>query len=235
MRIAILIAVVVAHIALVWYFVALRHIATSADTDTSSMTLVFLSPAVPIAKAEASDESVESASSAASRDSWQAPLSYHNAPGALKQAIPAPEAAAHVELPQTAEVPSSTPNAPTSPAPDWHTEAEIVAQTNAQHIVESEDKTARQAGALAAIIKPLPGPYVPGPSFHWDPNPRYRWKPAPGGGFVMPLNDHCQIFVLIVVWAGCSIGGPSQARGDLFKNMHPPMKYGDWDWRLADP
>ena len=118
---------------------------------------------------------------------------------------------------------------------DWHTEATIVAQSDTQHIVESEDRAARQAGALTAMIKPFNAPHKPGPRPPWDPSPRYRWQPAQGGGFVMALNDHCEVFFLIMVWVGCTVGELPPARGDLFKNLHPPETYGDWDWRLDDP
>lgn len=131
--------------------------------------------------------------------------------------------------------PSPTPGSPSSATPDWRAQAEIVAQADAQHIVESEDRAARQAGALTAMIRPHLGPHNPYVPFQWDPNPRYRWQHVQGGGFVMPLNDHCEVFVLIMVFIGCTVGELPPARGDLFKNMHPPVKYGDWDWRLDDP
>ena len=133
----------------------------------------------------------------------------------------------------TASIPAPDSSSPA--APDWRSEATLVAQSDAQHIIESEDQAARQAGALSAMIKPLQGPRKPGPAFHWDPNPHYRWQPAAGGGFIMPINDHCAVVVLIMVWFGCAVGELPPARGDLFENMHPPVKYGDWDWRLDDP
>jgi hypothetical protein len=119
---------------------------------------------------------------------------------------------------------------------DWRTQAEIIGQADAQHIVESEDRAARQAGALTAMIKPNhPGPHNPAVPFPWDPNPRYRWQPAQGGGFQMALNDHCELFFALMFFVGCTVGELPPARGDLFKNMHPPVKFGDWDWRLDDP
>ena len=136
---------------------------------------------------------------------------------------------------QSASALSPTPNRPSGTTPDWRTDAEIVAQADAQHIVESEDRAARQARALRAMIKPRQGPHNPAVPFAWDPNPRYRWQPAQGGGYTMALNDHCQVFFLIMVFVGCTVGELPPARGDLFKNMHPPVKFGDWDWRLDDP
>jgi hypothetical protein len=41
--------------------------------------------------------------------------------------------------------------------------------------------------------------------------------------------------VYIFPMIGCSVGRKPPANGDLFKFMHPPVKFGDWDWRLDDP
>ena len=235
MRMAVFAAVVAAHIAVVWYFLTLWHVAQSEDAEQSSMTLVFLPPLElhPTVASESAD-----AVPAGGQDAWRAPLVYRNAAGVLKRGTYAPGPAARVEVPETTEASEQTA-VPVEPAEagkvDWHTEATIVGQSDAQHIVESEDRTARQSGALTSMIKPLQGPRKPGPRPPWDPNPRYRWQPAQGGGFVMALNDHCEVFFLIMVWVGCTVGELPPARGDLFKNMHPPVKYGDWDWRLDDP
>jgi hypothetical protein len=230
MRIAIFVAVVAAHIALVWYFLTLWHLAASGDEDQSTMTMVFLPPLESESERVTPEPELAPPETAKKRDAWRAPLLYRSW-GGLTRVAPMERRATEAQ-PSKATTEAAMP-AP--PPPNWSAEAEIVAQAEAQHIVESEDRAARQAGALTAMIKPLAGPHVPGPSFHWDPNPRYRWQRAPGGGFVIPLNDHCEIFVLIFVWAGCTIGELPPARGDLFKNMHPPVKFGDWDWRRDDP
>jgi hypothetical protein len=52
---------------------------------------------------------------------------------------------------------------------------------------------------------------------------------------VFPLNDQCSIVVIIIPWFGCSLGAKPAANGDLFKYMHGPVKFGDWDWRVQDP
>ena len=258
MRIALFAAVVAAHIVLVWYFLSLWHVAAaSEDTDEPSMTLVFLPPMEPVT---ATESAPEPAPSATGRDSWQAPQLYHDAPGALEHAAPAasrPVTATGSVQPAEPREKSVSPSGAISEPPgssataksaspetsgpgasaniDWRTQAEIIAQANAQHIVESEDRAARQAGALTAMIKPRQGPHNPAVPFPWDLNPRYRFRPAEGGGYVMALNDHCQVFVFIMVFVGCTVGESPPARGDLFKNMHPPVKFGDWDWRLDDP
>lgn len=236
MRIAIFVAIVAAHIALVWYFLTLWHLAESEEDDQSSMTLVFLAPAELAPKPAVVSRS--------GRMQPKLPQTASANPALTEPTTTAPQSTA----PQSAAPQSWAPQgwAPQSAVPqgaaaralsrpDWRKSAEVVAQANAQHIVESEDRAARQAGALTAMIKPLPGPHAPGPSFHWDPNPRYRWQPAPGGGWVMPLNDHCDIGFFIMLWIGCSVGELPPAHGDLFMNMHPPVKFGDWDWRVDDP
>ena len=273
MRMAIFAAVVAAHIALVWYFLSLRHVAASEETEESSMTLVFLTlpePDAPREKAPSAPSQLGERSDAASNQP-KSPLSAGEAsasrvlqsqvprsqappsqvsqsqapPSQVSQSQASPSQVSQSQVPlgqaPPSQVPPSTalpnlaPNTPTPSTPDWHTEATIVAQSDTRHIVESEDRAARQSGALTAMIKPFNAPRKPGPRPPWDPNPHYRWQPAPGGGFVMALNDHCEVFFLIMVWVGCTVGELPPARGDLFKNMHPPVKYGDWDWRLGDP
>jgi hypothetical protein len=124
---------------------------------------------------------------------------------------------------------------PPSPTPDWRTQAEVTAQANALHIVEAEDKSARQAAALTAHFKPLPGPRVRGPEFGWDYAATHRITHPEGGGLLIALNDRCAIFIFLLPMIGCSIGPQPPANGDLFKYMHKPVKFGDWDWRLDDP
>ncbi len=88
---------------------------------------------------------------------------------------------------------------------------------------------------MISRFKPLPGPRVPGPEFGWDYAHTHRITPLQGGGFVIALNDRCNIAVFIFPMIGCAVGPKSPARGDLFRNMHPPVKFGDWDWRVDDP
>ena len=237
MRMALFAAVVAVHIALVWYFLSLWHVtAASEDIDQPSMTMVFLPPMEPVT-ATGPVSGATPATSAHNREGWQAPQLYRNARGGLTSAAPS-DASPESAVPSvTAKDDSTAISEPDATANiDWHTQAEIVAQADAQHIVESEDRAARQAGALTAMTKAHHrGPHNPVIPFGWDPNPRYRWQPAQGGGFTMALNDHCQVFVLIMVFVGCTVGELPPARGDLFKNMHPPVKFGDWDWRLDDP
>ena len=286
MRKAIFVAVVAAHLALVWYFLTLWRLPMPLDEDQSSMTMVFLPPpeltgiteestrertaqhaAEPTGRRRAyasfalpesaARESVPHESASRESASSQRPSRSPPSAPALANRTPADQTPTHhvappqppIESPKPTDSDQPTPLLPSIPQeapangtpsfivpmPDWHQQAEIVAQSEAPGIVEAEDRAKRQARALTAMIKPMPGSRIHGPSFHWDPNPRYRWQPAQGGGFVIPLNDHCEVFVLIMIWVGCSVGKLPPAHGDLFLNMHPPVKYGDWDWRLDDP
>jgi len=133
------------------------------------------------------------------------------------------------------ELGSPQPSELTSGATDWRTAAAATAQTSAQHIVEAEDDATRKAAALTSHFKPLPGPRVAGPQFAWDYAHTHRYTPLPGGGFVIALNDRCSIAILPLPMIGCSVGRRSPANGNLFMNLHPPVKFGDWDWRIQDP
>jgi hypothetical protein len=138
--------------------------------------------------------------------------------------------------PQTSpELGPPQPSELTSGAPDWRAAAAAIAQTSAQHIVEAEDDAARKAAALTSRFKPLPGPRVAGTQFAWDYAHTHRITPLQGGGFVVALNDRCAIAIAPFPMFGCSVGRKPPANGNLFKNMHPPVKFGDWDWRLDDP
>ena len=122
---------------------------------------------------------------------------------------------------------------PMAPAPDWRMQAQESAQHSAQQIVAAEDAAKRQANALTARFKPLAPDRVRGPEFGWSVA-THRIAHLPGGGLAYNLNDHCQLVIFPMLFAGCSIG-KIEANGDLFKYMHPPLKFGDWDKRDADP
>jgi len=126
------------------------------------------------------------------------------------------------------------PAEPTQPTPDWRAQAAETAQLSAQHIVETEDAAKRQANALTAHIKPLVPDRVPGPGFGWDRAATHRISPMPGGGFVYAFSDRCQLMIFPMPFIGCRIG-KTKANGDLFKYLHPPVKFGDWDKRDQDP
>jgi len=123
---------------------------------------------------------------------------------------------------------------PRPTSPDWRTGAAEAARIIAQHIVADEDAAKRKADALMSRFKPLPPPRVRGPQFGWDYAATHRLVPLEGGGFAVSINDHCQLLVLPLPFLGCSIG-EIKPNGDLFRYMHPPMKYGDWDKPDADP
>jgi hypothetical protein len=175
---------------------------------------------------------------------WQALLLYQSngkqgAPVSppLKKTAPAKSAKPASEQ-SPAEHPVATSPAtvatPTPMPPDWRALAQEVADQDAKQIVAAEDAAASRANALTARFKPMPPPRVRGPEFGWDYAATHRITPLPQGGFVYSINDYCQILVLPLPFIGCALG-KSHANGDLFKNRHPPMKYGDWDWRVQDP
>ncbi len=131
--------------------------------------------------------------------------------------------------------PQPQPEEETTPTgPDWRMQAGQAAQSIAQRLVEAEDAAKRRADALTSRFKPLPPPRVRGPEFGWDYAATHRIVPLEGGGFAISINDNCQLAVLPMPFFGCVIG-KIKANGDLFKYMHPPMKYGDWDKRDTDP
>jgi hypothetical protein len=241
-RVAIFVAVVAAHLALLWLFTSLHRWVLLPAEDEAAITPIFLPPlppepaAEPIWEPPATSETLAASAPKPSAESQAAPALQENptpqANSTLQentalQANMPPEASPELGPPQPSEL--------TSGAPDWRTAAAATAQTSAQHIVEAEDDAARKAAALTSRFKPLPGSRVPGPAFGWDYAHTHRITPLEGGGFVVALNDRCSIAILPLPMIGCSVGRKPPANGDLFKYMHPPVKFGDWDWRVEDP
>jgi hypothetical protein len=240
-RVAIFVAVVAAHLALLWLFTSLHRWVLLPAEDEAAITPIFLPPLQPETAAEpiweplparlattSDTRAVSAPRAAAESQETRAPQegSKHQASRAFQANTP-PQASPELGPPRPSDV--------TSTATDWRAAAEVTAQTSAQHIVEAEDDAARKAAALTSRFKPLPVPRVPGPQFAWDYAHTHRYTPLQGGGFVVALNDRCSIMVFIFPMIGCSVGRAPPANGDLFKNMHPPMKFGDWDWRVKDP
>ena len=261
MRVAIFVAVLAAHIMLLWLFPSLRRLVLPPLREEATVTPIFLPPLLEPAMASPLEP--------AEKSPWRAPLLYRSAPVSANRAVgldetPStagrqeaervaqvfrPAAAAHVtpkptlKLEETAEravpaEPDSEVSSLLGPPPakaDWRAQAEVTAQTNALQIVEAEDTAARRAAALTSHFKPLPGPRLRGPQFGWDYAPTHRITHAEGGGFIVALNDRCAILIFLIPMIGCSIGQLPPPNGDLFKYMHKPVKFGDWDWRLDDP
>jgi hypothetical protein len=263
MRFAIFVAVVAAHIVLLWLFPSLRRLVLLPVADEPAITPVYLPPLA--------EPMMELPVGPAEQSPWEAPLLYRSVPSSSDQAVspePPQQHAMRAAKPQTTSEPdaglrpkatsesnetpgskeTSESNATSaldsqasallglpSSAPDWRVQAEVTAQANALHIVEAEDNAARQAAALTARFKPLPGPRVRGPEFGWDYAATHRITRPEGGGLLIALNDRCSIFIFLLPMIGCKIGPGPTANGDLFKFMHKPVKFGDWDWRLDDP
>ena len=246
MRFAIFVAVVAAHIVLLWLFPSLRRLVLLPAADEPAISPVFLPPlAEPMAELPLVP---------AEQAPWEAPLRYRSALAPADQAVrqrklPQQHVTRDAERatresrpqPSESEVTSASDSllssllGPPSSAPDWRAQAEVTAQANALHIVEAEDNSARQAAALTAHFKPLPGLRVRGPEFGWDYAATHRITAAKGGETIIALNDRCAIFIFLLPLIGCAIGPAPPANGDLFKFMHKPVKFGDWDWRLDDP
>jgi hypothetical protein len=286
MRVAIFVAVLAAHIVLIWLFPSLRRLVLLPVAEEAAITAIFLPPVREPEIALPFEPAMDLPLEPEDRSPWLAPLQYRSNEGTEGQgdiskaesahreverlaqqaepvvaspAAPGPEATpkpeATAELNPAAE-PSAIPgpnatvdsnaasdlgsqlaslSGPPPANPDWRAQAESTAQTSALQIVEAEDSAARRAAALTAHFKPLPGPRVRGREFGWDYAPTHRITHAEGGGFIIALNDRCAIFIFLLPMIGCSIGHQPPANGDLFKYMHKPVKFGDWDWRLDDP
>jgi hypothetical protein len=259
MRVAIFVAVLAAHLMLLWLFPSLRRWVVSPVAEEEAITPIFLPPLW--------EPTLELPLLPEGQSLWQAPLPYYNTRAhpdrqqpALDEAerlaqeprqAPVPRTTPEPQetfAPQAAPTPQATPGVtpesdsqltsllgPPSATPDWRAQAELTAQTNALQIVEAEDSGARRAAALTAHFKSLPGPRVRGPEFGWDYAHTHRVTQAEGGGLLIALNDRCTIFIFLLPMIGCSIGHQPPANADLFKYMHKPVKFGDWDWRLDDP
>ena len=285
MRVAIFVAVVAAHLALLWLFTSLHRWVLLPAEEEAAITPIFLPPLPPETDVEpiweppewdfqvqarvpeptqrpvqkesqqeltrarlaTSDTLAPSETRAASEprptaESRAAEALQENSTPQANSTLQANAAlqantALQANMPPQAspEFGSPQPSELMSGAPDWRTAAAATAQTSAQRIVEAEDDAARKATALTSRFKPLPGPRVKGPEFAWDCAHTHRVTPLQGGGFVVALNDRCAVLVFIVPMIGCSVGHQPPANGDLFKYMHPPVKFGDWDWRVKDP
>jgi hypothetical protein len=272
-RVAIFIAVVAAHVALLWLLQSSRRVVLLPGQDEAAITPIFLPPLPPETAVEpiweppewdfqvqarvpeptqrpvqqesqqeltrarlATSETRAASAPRPSAESRAAPAQQENSTPQANSTLQANTALQANMPPQASpELGPPQPSELTSGAPDWRAAATATAQTSAQHIVEAEDDAARKAAALTSRFKPLPGPRVAGPEFAWDYAHTHRYTPLPGGGFVVALNDRCSIMVFILPMIGCSVGRAPPANGDLFKNMHPPVKFGDWDWRVTDP
>ena len=285
MRVAIFVAVVAAHLVLLWLFTSLHRWVLLPAEEEAAITPSFLPPLPPETAVEpiweppewdfqvqarvpeptqhpvqqesqqeltrarlpTSDTLAPSDTRAASAprpsaESEAAPALQEKStpqanPTLQANAAPPVNTALQANMPPqvSPEFGSPQPSELTSGAPDWRAAAAATAQTSAQHIVEAEDDAARKAAALTSRFKPLPGPRVRGPEFGWDYAHTHRLTPLQGGGFVIALNDRCSIAILPLPLFGCAVGRKSPANGDLFKFIHPPVKFGDWDWRLDDP
>ncbi|HET9388488.1 MAG TPA: hypothetical protein VFO44_02460 [Steroidobacteraceae bacterium] len=112
---------------------------------------------------------------------------------------------------------------------DWLNEAHKEREIASRSQVESEDAAERRAGALAARTRPPPDWITPEPQQPWVGwSERSRGFEASRGALIYHLNDRCAIGVVIVLPVfGCRIG-TIEHRGDLFKDLRAPVRFGDW-------
>jgi hypothetical protein len=212
-RIALFVVVVAVHLLVIWLFMPLRRSGLREEELALLPISMLLEPLRPQPLAPPRGKPAQHAGSA--RATAAQP------PAALAVGPP----------PSNTQPPVST----AAPAPDWRAQAELIAQSGAQQIVAAEDDAKRRANALTAPYKPMAGSRVRGHEFGWDLHPKYRFTTLGPGVFVFPFSDQCAMVVVVVPWFGCSIGQKPPANGDLFKYMHGPVKFGDWDWRVRDP
>lgn len=238
MRGAVFVAVVLAHVILILLLSWPSRQPTPQSVHEETITPIFLPPLAP-----------QPFAPLAAGSPWQAPLLYrstvgssgsrHLPPRILEDSLAlhgrrSPESRQQGQMLSEQQLPAEQAHAQRGiVTPDWRAQAELTAESSAQQIVAAEDAAERRAKALTSRFKPLPPPRVPGPQFGWDYAPTHRIV-MNGGGFVYTINDHCQLVFLVVVFVGCTVG-TLPVNGELFKDMHPPVKYGDWDWRDKDP
>jgi hypothetical protein len=141
MRFAIFVAVVAAHIVLLWLFPSLRRLVLLPVADEPAITPVFLPPLaepmrdLPLERAE--------------QVPWEAPLLYRSVPSSSGQGIRSEPPQQHamreaeratkelrpaVKLQATSEPDAGLGPKATSSAPDWRAQAQVTAEANAlQH------------------------------------------------------------------------------------------------------
>jgi hypothetical protein len=209
MRVATFVAVLAAHVMLLWLFPSLRRLVVPPVADEVAVTPIFLpplsEPAIEVPLVPEEPRALQEAER----------LAQEPRQGATPQVTPAAES---TPAPQATPAPAATSEfdsqlssllGPPSPAPDWRAQAELTAQTTALQIVEAEDAAARRAAALTARFKPLPGPRVRGPEFGWDYAHTHRVTHAEGGGLLIALNDRCTIFIFLLPMIGCLFRRPT--------------------------
>jgi hypothetical protein len=223
-RIALFVVVAAVHLLVIWLLMPSRRLGLEVRQEELELVPISMLPERP----------VEPKTVATAESRGRPNLAPRAQPSAESNTKSAVELAA---VPDFALLPSNTepPDTTRESASDWWTQVEITAQSSALQIVTAEDDAKRRANALTAPYKPMPGPRARGPRFGWDPYPLHRFTPAGEAGFVFRLSDRCAMVVVIIPWFGCSVGWKPPANGDLFKYMHGPVKFGDWDWRVQDP
>lgn len=120
-----------------------------------------------------------------------------------------------------AEPQAPAPVIPAAPGAviDWAAEAS--AATARQ--VETDERRARQARALAKPNPMFARAPRRAPGIPWDYAATHRVEPLGGLTTAIHLNDQCAVvlFLIIPFAGGCALEKP-KVRGDLFEHMHDP-------------
>jgi len=140
------------------------------------------------------------------------------APPLLVLLLPSPERPAAAEASGRAAARADRPRS-RPPAIDWAAQAE----GSAAREVETGERRARQARALAPKPTPTFAVRAKRPEFHWDYARTHRVEPLPGLETVMHLSDECAVVLFLVIpfAGGCALE-KAPVRGDLFEHMHDP-------------
>lgn len=203
-RLTALIAVAAAHGTLIYYFCLRVHSeATLEESELEATALTFLEPPLVLPRPPSQAQKVPERSRAP-------PV---RAAAAAEPALaPAPESAARI---------------------DWMDEAQKEADDATQRQIESEDATARKAGALRAPTQAPSGwssrrfrrPWV-----GWSE--RARGMEITHGALLWHLNEHCVVGIFIVIPGFACRIGKIEPRDDLFSHKNEdPMHFGDWKER----
>lgn len=208
-RVAVLIAVVVLHIALIAMFTVSRKLYPERHSEERNMAVVFLSrmptgepvqPSIPKIQAnrEADGDLAGSATIPAS-------------PSAIDNTAITAKLSEIEETPAPASI-------------DWSTESRLAASRQIESL-EDARRRARGFTPLEANRDPADTP-ASHPKFGWSHASIHRIEAIPEGGTLVWINDRCALVVTVGLMPVCKIG-KIEARGDLFEHL------GDWKSRNA--
>jgi len=212
-RVAVLIAVVVLHIALIAMFTVSRKLYRERHNAERSMVIVFLSRMptgepvqLSIPKTQANREAD---GDLAGRTAIRA------SPSAIDNTAITPKLNEVEETPAPASI-------------DWSTESRLAASRQIDSLEEAR-RRARGFKPLEANRPPTDTP-ASHPKFGWSHARIHRIESIPEGGTLVWINDRCALVVTAGLMPVCKIG-KIEARGDLFEHLDDAPELGDWKSR----